>query len=99
MKLSFIGLGVMGFPMAGHLQKAGHDVCVYNRTTKKAENWARIYDGKFAPTPREATQDAEIIFVCVGNDDDVRSVIYGKDGALAGMVSNSILVDHTTTSA
>lgn len=99
MKLSFIGLGVMGYPMAGHLQKAGHDVCVYNRTSKKAENWAMKYGGKFAATPRDAVKDAEIVFVCVGNDDDVRSVIYGKDGALTGMAPNSILVDHTTTSA
>ncbi|MEZ5757788.1 MAG: NAD(P)-dependent oxidoreductase [Emcibacteraceae bacterium] len=99
MKLSFIGLGVMGYPMAGHLQKAGHDVCVYNRTTKKAENWTKKYGGNFAPTPREAVKGAEIVFVCVGNDDDVRSVIYGKDGALAGMAPETKLVDHTTTSA
>ena len=99
MKVSFIGLGVMGYPMAGHLKKAGHDVCVYNRTTEKAKKWADEYNGRFSETPRGAANAAEIIFVCVGNDDDVRSVIYGDDGVLAGMTSGSILVDHTTTSA
>lgn len=99
MKLSFIGLGVMGYPMAGHLQKAGHDVCVYNRTATKSENWTKEYGGRFGVTPCEAASGAEIVFVCVGNDDDVRSVLYGDDGALAGMDNNTILVDHTTTSA
>lgn len=99
MKLSFIGLGVMGYPMAGHLQNAGHDVCVYNRTTEKAKKWANEYNGRYGETPKEAAAGAEIVFVCVGNDDDVRSVLNGKDGALASMEVNSILVDHTTTSA
>ena len=99
MKLSFIGLGVMGFPMAGHLQNDGHDVCVYNRTSAKAEAWAKEYGGNFASTPKQAAQDAEIVFVCVGNDNDVRSVVFGDEGALAGMDTGSILVDHTTTSA
>lgn len=99
MKVSFIGLGVMGYPMAGHLQKAGHDVTVYNRTTAKAEKWADEYKGSFAKTPCEAAKESEIIFVCVGNDDDVRSVVFGDDGALAGMENGTMLVDHTTTSA
>ena len=99
MNISFIGLGVMGYPMAGHLKKAGHDVCVYNRTTEKAKKWADEYSGRYSDTPKGAADGAEIVFVCVGNDDDVRSVIYGDDGVLAGMTSGSILVDHTTTSA
>ncbi len=99
MKLSFIGLGVMGYPMAGHLQNAAHDVCVYNRTAEKAEKWAAEYGGRFAETPEKAASGSDIVFVCVGNDDDVRSVIFGEAGALAGMKSGSILVDHTTTSA
>lgn len=99
MKLSFIGLGVMGYPMAGHLKNAGHDVCVYNRTTEKAGKWSQEYGGNFANTPAEAAAGAEMVFVCVGNDDDVRSVIFGTDGALARMASGSTLVDHTTTSA
>jgi 3-hydroxyisobutyrate dehydrogenase-like beta-hydroxyacid dehydrogenase len=99
MKLSFIGLGVMGYPMAGHLQNAGHDVCVYNRTSAKAEAWVKEFGGNFASTPKEAAQGAEIVFVCVGNDNDVKSVVLGNDGALAGMAAGSTLVDHTTTSA
>ena len=99
MKLSFIGLGVMGYPMAGHLKKAGHDVCVYNRTTEKAQAWAKEYGGSYAPTPADAAQNADVIFVCVGNDDDVRSVIFGENGALSATGANAILVDHTTTSA
>ena len=99
MKLSFIGLGVMGYPMAGHLKKAGHDVCVYNRTAKKAEDWVKEYGGTFAITPRDAAKGADIVFVCVGNDDDVRSVVFGDDGALAEMSTGATLVDHTTTSA
>jgi len=99
MKLSFIGLGVMGYPMAGHLQNAGHDVCVYNRTSGKAEKWAKQYGGTFAHSPREASKGADIVFVCVGNDDDVRSVIYGENGVLTGMDTGATLVDHTTTSA
>jgi 3-hydroxyisobutyrate dehydrogenase-like beta-hydroxyacid dehydrogenase len=99
MKLSFIGLGVMGYPMAGHLQNAGHDVCVYNRTSVKAEDWTKQYGGTFAHSPGEAVSGADIVFVCVGNDDDVRSVIYGENGILEAMKAEATLVDHTTTSA
>src|SRR3546814_14171829 len=84
-RIAFVGLGVMGFPMAGHLAKAGHDVTVYNRTQARAEAWAREHGGKTARTPAEAAKGAEIVFSCVGNDDDVRSVVYGDDGILAGM--------------
>ncbi len=98
-KLAFIGLGVMGYPMAGHLAAAGHDVTVYNRTTARAEAWAAQHGGGFAPTPRAAAQDAAIVFTCVGNDDDLRSVVAGDDGALAGMTGGALLVDHTTASA
>lgn len=97
--VAFIGLGVMGYPMAGHLQKAGYDVCVFNRTFAKAEKWQQEYSGRVAETPVEAANGAEVVFVCVGNDDDVRSVVYGDTGVLAGMEKNSILVDHTTASA
>lgn len=99
MKVSFIGLGVMGYPMAGHLVKAGHQVTVYNRTTAKAQAWSTEFAGEFAETPKLAAQDTEIVFVCVGNDDDLRSVIYGDDGVLAGLAVNALIVDHTTTSA
>jgi len=99
LNVSFIGLGVMGFPMAGHLAQAGHTVCVYNRTPSKARDWVQEFGGTHAPTPREAAQDADMVFVCVGNDDDLRSVVLGPDGALAGMKSGSLLVDHTTASA
>jgi 3-hydroxyisobutyrate dehydrogenase-like beta-hydroxyacid dehydrogenase len=103
-KLAFLGLGVMGYPMAGHLlKKGGHDVTVYNRTPAKAQQWAKEYGGKSAPTPREAAKDCDFVMMCVGNDDDVRSVVYGPDGkdsgALAGMKRGAILVDHTTASA
>ncbi|MEQ5777780.1 NAD(P)-dependent oxidoreductase [Thalassospira sp. NFXS8] len=98
-KCAFIGLGVMGYPMAGHLQKSGHSVTVYNRTTAKAEKWAAEFGGTFAATPANAAKDAEFVFCCVGNDDDLRSVITGPDGALAGMSAGTILVDHTTASA
>ncbi|OEE51053.1 2-hydroxy-3-oxopropionate reductase [Enterovibrio norvegicus] len=98
-KVSFIGLGVMGYPMAGHLARAGFDTTVYNRTTARAERWASEYQQTFANTPREAVSDCDIVFVCVGNDNDVRSVIYGDDGVLTSMKPDSILVDHTTTSA
>jgi 2-hydroxy-3-oxopropionate reductase len=97
--VAFIGLGVMGYPMAGHLAKAGFNVCVYNRTQAKAQSWVDEYAGSFATTPREATNNADIVFMCVGNDDDLRAVVYGENGVLAGMAVNSILVDHTTTSA
>lgn len=99
MNVSFIGLGVMGYPMAGHLVSAGHTVTVYNRTTAKAQQWAEQYNGEFALTPALAAQGADIVFMCVGNDDDLRSVVYGDEGVLAGMAAGAILVDHTTTSA
>ncbi len=99
MKLAFIGLGVMGYPMAGHLQKAGHDVTVYNRTQAKARCWAQAFGGHCERTPAAAVADADIAFMCVGDDDDVRSVALGDEGALAGLSSGAILVDHTTASA
>ncbi|MDF1726972.1 MAG: NAD(P)-dependent oxidoreductase [Sulfitobacter sp.] len=98
-KLAFLGLGVMGGPMAGHLQKAGHEVTVYNRTAAKAEDWVSTYGGAHADTPRKAAEGAEIVFSCVGNDDDLRAVCLGEDGAFAGMDGGSIFVDHTTVSA
>ena len=99
-KIAFLGLGVMGYPMAGHLvKKGGHDVTVYNRTAAKAQQWAKEYGGKSAATPREAAKDCDFVMMCVGNDDDVRSVAYGDNGALAGMKKGAILVDHTTASA
>ncbi|GAA6150042.1 NAD(P)-dependent oxidoreductase [Pseudooceanicola nitratireducens] len=98
-KIAFLGLGVMGYPMAGHLQAAGHDVTVYNRTAAKAEAWAKEHGGSHAATPREAAQGADFVMTCVGNDDDLRSVCTGKDGAFAGMEEGAILVDHTTVSA
>ena len=98
-KCAFIGLGIMGYPMAGHLQARGHDVCVYNRTAQKAEAWAKQYGGRTAQTPRQAAEGAECVFMCVGNDDDIRSVAYGDDGALAGLGRDRILIDHTTASA
>ncbi|SLN41684.1 2-hydroxy-3-oxopropionate reductase [Aquimixticola soesokkakensis] len=96
--LTFLGLGVMGYPMAGHLAAMGHDVCVYNRTAAKAEAWAKEHGGRFAPTPAQAARGADIVFSCVGNDDDLRSVVLGENGALAGMASGAIYVDHTTVS-
>ena len=98
-KLAFLGLGVMGYPMAGHLAAAGHEVCVYNRTTAKAEAWVAEHGGAMAATPREAAAGCEVVFACVGNDDDLRSVVMGADGALAGMAEGAIFVDHTTASA
>ncbi|MBL4909966.1 MAG: NAD(P)-dependent oxidoreductase [Alteromonadaceae bacterium] len=98
-KVAFIGLGVMGYPMAGHLQKTGFEVCVYNRTTTKAQQWQQEFGGSYAATPAEAAQDCDIIFCCVGNDDDVRQVVLGDKGIFAGMSENTILVDHTTASA
>jgi 3-hydroxyisobutyrate dehydrogenase-like beta-hydroxyacid dehydrogenase len=98
-KVAFVGLGVMGFPMAGHLVKAGHEVTVYNRTASKASEWAGKHRGKTAPTPAEAAKGAEFVMAMVGNDDDLRSVVYGDKGALAGMAKGTILVDHTTASA
>ncbi len=98
-KVAFIGLGVMGYPMAGHLKNGGHDVTVYNRTAAKAEKWVAEHGGASAPTPRAAVEGAEIAFSCVGNDDDLRSVVLGDDGILAGLGSGKIFVDHTTASA
>jgi 3-hydroxyisobutyrate dehydrogenase/2-hydroxy-3-oxopropionate reductase len=98
--VAFIGLGVMGFPMAGHLKvKGGHDVTVYNRTAAKSAAWAEKFGGKSAPTPAEAAKDADFVFTCVGNDDDLRSVTSGKDGVLQTMKSGAILIDNTTASA
>jgi 3-hydroxyisobutyrate dehydrogenase-like beta-hydroxyacid dehydrogenase len=99
-KVAFLGLGVMGYPMAGHLlKKGGHDVTVYNRTPAKAQQWVKEYGGRSAATPREAAKDCDFVMMCVGNDDDLRSVVYGDNGALAGMRKGAILVDHTTASA
>ncbi|MFS8048890.1 NAD(P)-dependent oxidoreductase [Rhizobium sp. BR 314] len=99
-KVSFIGMGVMGYPMAGHLKiKGGHDVTVYNRTAAKAEAWAKQYDGKFAPTPAEAAEGADFVFTCVGNDDDLRSVTTGENGVLSTMKAGTVLIDNTTASA
>jgi len=97
---SFLGLGVMGYPMAGHLQKSGHAVTVYNRTEARALRWAEEHQGSAtSPTPREAAADAAFVFLCVGDDDDVREVAFGDDGAIAGLREGAILVDHTTASA
>ncbi len=97
--VAFLGLGVMGFPMAGHLASAGHRVTVYNRTASKAASWADAHGGKTAATPAQAARDADIVFACVGADDDLRAVVYGDDGAFAGMKDGAIFVDHTTDSA
>jgi 3-hydroxyisobutyrate dehydrogenase len=98
-KVAFLGLGVMGYPMARHLKSKGHEVTVYNRTTAKAERWASENGGRVGKTPKEAAQGQEIVFACVGNDDDLRQVVIGKDGAFEGMTSGAIFVDHTTASA
>ncbi|WP_336742823.1 NAD(P)-dependent oxidoreductase [Aureimonas altamirensis] len=99
-KVAFIGLGVMGYPMAGHLaQKGGHETTVYNRTVEKARKWADAFGGRAAETPREAAEGADYVFMCVGNDDDVRSVVYGADGILAGLKGGAVLIDNTTASA
>ena len=98
-KVSFIGLGVMGFPMAGHLQNSGHQVTVYNRTASKAQQWVERYGGNMASTPADAAKDSDMVFVCVGNDDDLRQVTLGPDGAFLAMKKNAIVVDHTTASA
>ena len=99
MRVAFVGLGVMGYPMAGYLNKAGHDVTVYNRTTAKADEWCAEYGGVRADTPGQAAAGAEIVFVCVGNDDDVRAVILEDDGILPDIAAGGIIVDHTTASA
>lgn len=97
--VGYVGLGVMGGPMARHLAAASHSVVVYNRTTAKAEEWVKAHGGSFALTPREVAEQSDVVFMCVGNDDDVRSVVYGADGVLAGMSKGKTLVDHTTASA
>ncbi len=98
-KVAFLGLGVMGYPMAGHVKAAGHDVTVYNRTTAKAEKWAAEHGGSFAATPAEAVAGVEVAFACVGNDDDLRSITIGENGAFAAMGKGTVFVDHTTASA
>ncbi|GJE29730.1 NAD(P)-dependent oxidoreductase [Methylobacterium organophilum] len=98
-KVAFLGLGVMGAPMAGHLAAKGHEVTVYNRTAEKAKAWVAKHGGAFAATPREAAKGQAIVFACVGNDDDLRSVTLGEDGAFAGMEQGAVFVDHTTASA
>jgi 3-hydroxyisobutyrate dehydrogenase-like beta-hydroxyacid dehydrogenase len=98
-RVAFLGLGVMGFPMAGHLAKAGHTVTVYNRSAEKAKAWVAEFGGASAATPAEAAKNADIVFCCVGNDDDLRSVVLGPQGAFAGMAKGSLFVDHTTASA
>ncbi len=103
-KVAFLGLGVMGYPMAGHLAKAGYDVCVYNRTASKAANWVEQHGGRSAPTPAAAVAGAELVFACVGNDDDLRELCLGRpgageQGAFAGMSAKALFVDHTTASA
>ena len=99
MRTAFIGLGVMGYPMAGHLATAGHEVTVYNRSSPKAEAWVERHGGAMAATPAAAAEGAELVFCCVGNDDDLRGVVLGDNGAFAGMASGAVLVDHTTASA
>ena len=99
MKVAFIGLGVMGYPMAGHVLRAGLEICVFNRNAARAEQWCAEYGGNMAPTPAEAAKNADVVLVCVGNDDDVRAVVLGESGAFAAMKHGAILVDHTTASA
>jgi 3-hydroxyisobutyrate dehydrogenase len=98
-RVAFVGLGVMGYPMAGHLARAGHTVAVYNRTSAKASAWASEFGGRAVPTPRLAAQGAQLVMSCVGNDDDLRSVMLGADGVFAGLEPGATVVDHTTTSA
>ena len=99
-KVAFLGLGVMGYPMAGHLlKKGGHDVTVYNRSAAKAAQWVKEYGGKSAQTPKAAAEGCDFVMMCVGNDDDIRSVVYGDRGVLAGLKKGALLVDHTTASA
>ena len=97
--IAFIGLGVMGYPMAGHLLRAGHEVGVYNRTARKAQAWVAEYGGEAFATPAEAAAERDFVMLCVGNDDDLRQVVSGVDGVLEGMRSGAVLVDHTTASA
>lgn len=98
-KTAFIGLGVMGFPMAGHMAKAGHSVTVYNRTAEKAQKWQESYSGKTAPTPAAAAEGADFVFTCVGNDDDLRAVTIGENGAFESVKTGAVFIDNTTTSA
>ena len=98
-KLAFLGLGVMGYPMAGHLKAAGHDVTVYNRSTAKAEAWVAEHGGAMAPSPKAAAEGAEFVFACVGADDDLRQVTIGDDGAFQAMTEGAIFIDNTTASA
>ena len=99
-KVAFVGLGVMGYPMAGHLRsKGGHDVTVFNRTAAKAETWVSRYGGNSAPTPKDAAQGQDFVMACVGNDNDLREVMLGRDGIFAGVRKGAIVVDHTTASA
>jgi len=98
-KVAFIGLGVMGFPMAGYISKAGHDVTVYNRTSAKADKWVQTYKGKAATTPAEAAKDADFVFTCVGNDNDLREVTTGSDGAFQNVKKGAVFIDNTTASA
>jgi len=98
-KTAFLGLGVMGYPMAGHLKSAGHEVTVYNRTAAKSAEWAKKFGGSSGATPREAVKDCDVVCCCVGNDDDLRSVVLGENGAFAGMKKGAVFVDHTTASA
>ncbi|HET6374448.1 MAG TPA: NAD(P)-dependent oxidoreductase [Methylocella sp.] len=98
-KVAFIGLGVMGYPMAGHLKRKGHEVTVYNRTAERTEKWVAEFGGKSAPTPAEAAKEQEFVFACVGNDDDLRSVTLGKQGAFETLEKQAVFIDHTTASA
>src|ERR1700679_1378116 len=98
-RVAFIGLGVMGYPMAGHLARAGYSVTVYNRTRARAERWTSEYGGRMAPTAAEAARDSEIVLACVGRDADVEAVTLGKDGAFGAMGAGAVFVDHTTASA
>jgi len=98
-KVAFLGLGVMGFPMAGHLARAGHDVVVYNRTTTRGAKWIGAYGGSSAPSPREASRGRDFVFACVGNDDDLRGIALGENGAFAGIAAGAVFIDHTTASA
>ena len=98
-KVAFLGMGTMGAPMAGHLARAGHDVTVYNRTTKRAKEWAAHYGGSYAPTPRQAVEGASFVFACVGNDDDIKQVTLSADGAFDALSQGSVFIDNTTASA
>lgn len=99
LNVSFVGLGVMGYPMAGHLSKSGHNVTVYNRTIEKAISWTKEFGGRYAKTPAEAAENSDVVFICVGNDDDLRSVVLGENGVLNGIKTGALIVDHTTASA